>query len=124
MSTNELIESLSNMSVMELCDLTRSLEQKWGVKATAPAAPVSTAQPDPVNVMETQTEFKVVLTGYPADKKMTILKLVREVTGLGLKEAKDFVESVPKTVKAELSKSDAEELSVRFKEAGAEVTME
>lgn len=123
LDTTEVVNALSNMTVMELCALTHTLEDKWGVKATAPAAPIGTVQPEPLPV-ETQSEFKVVLTGFPPDKKMTILKLVREVTGLGLKEAKDFVESVPKTVKSELSKTDAEELSTRLKEAGAEVVME
>lgn len=126
MSTEQLVENLSNLTVLELCELTRTLEQKWGVKAAPPAAPVGTAQPDATPVINTpvQTEFNVVVKSFAPDKKMPVLKAVREVTGLGLKEMKDFMESLPKTVKESLSKSEAEELVNKLREAGAEVTME
>ena len=126
MSTEQLVESLSNMTVLELCALTRTLETKWGVKATAPAAPVGTAQPEsPVTpTAPEQTEFNVVMKSYAPDKKMPVLKSVREVIGLGLKEMKDFMESLPKTVKEGLPKAEAEELAAKLREAGAEITLE
>lgn len=126
MSTEQLVENLSNLTVLELCELTRTLEQKWGVKAAPPAAPVGTAQPDatPIINAPVQTEFNVVVKSFAPDKKMPVLKAVREVTGLGLKEMKDFMESLPKTVKESISKSEAEELVNKLREAGAEVTME
>lgn len=125
MSTEQLVENLSNLTVLELCELTRTLEQKWGVKAAPPAAPVGTVQPEvPVNNAPPQTEFNVVMKSFAADKKMPVLKAVREVTGLGLKEMKDFMESLPKTVKESVSKTEAEELVNKLREAGAEVVME
>lgn len=126
MSTEQLVENLSNLTVLELCELTRTLEQKWGVKAAPPAAPVGTAQPDatPIINAPVQTEFNVVVKSFAPDKKMPVLKAVREVTGLGLKEMKDFMESLPKTVKESIFKSEAEELVNKLREAGAEVTME
>lgn len=127
MSNEQLVESLSNLSVLDLCELTRTLEQKWGVKATPPV--VTSPQlvvpdgntPAPV---EQKTEFNVVMKSFAPDKKMPVLKLVRELTGLGLKDIKDFMEALPKTVKEGVSKSEAEELTARLREAGAEVEME
>lgn len=125
--SEQLVENLSNLSVMELCELTRTLEQKWGVKAAPPvAAPVGTVQPgpNPVEAPPAQTEFNVVMKSYAPDKKMPVLKAVREVTGLGLKEMKDFMDSLPKTVKESVSRSEAEDLVNKLREAGAEVVME
>ena len=125
MSNEQLVESLSNLSVLDLCQLTRTLEQKWGVKA---APPVVTSAPrteaPPVETAPAQTEFNVVMKSFAADKKMPVLKLTRELTGLGLKEIKDFMESLPKTVKEGVSKTDAEDMVAKLTEAGAVVVME
>lgn len=126
MSNEQLVESLSNLSVLDLCQLTRTLEQKWGVKAAPPV--VTTSQPrteaPPQEAAPAQTEFNVVMKSFAADKKMPVLKLTRELTGLGLKEIKDFMEALPKTVKEGVSKSEAEDMVAKLTEAGAVVTME
>lgn len=118
----ELLQSLDNMSVLEIIALTKDLEEKWGVKAEPPPA---TELPQTVSVQEAvaQTEFDVVLVSYPADKKMAVIKLVREVMALGIKEAKDLAEAAPKVLKEGLSKDDAEALKVKLTEAGAIVEL-
>jgi large subunit ribosomal protein L7/L12 len=112
----DVVKALGDMSVMEIISLTKELEQKWGVSA----AP-QTVQVQPQKQEEqkpTQDEFTVILASFPADKKMSLLKLVRELMALPLKEAKEFVESVPKTVKESVSKAEAEELKAKLTEAG------
>lgn len=122
MDTQQVVEALGNMSVMQLIELTRELEQQWGVSATPPA--VIQVQEAPPTVTHTeQTEFTVELTGFPADKKMAVLKTIREITGLGLKEAKDFVEAAPKVVRELVAKADADEVKARLEAAGAVVTV-
>lgn len=126
MTNEQLVEALSKMSVLELCELTRTLEQKWGVKAAPQVAPQQLLVPDgnqPPPV-EQKTEFDVTMKSFAADKKMPVLKTVREVTGLGLKEVKDFMESLPKKVKEGISKAEAEEIVTKLRDAGAEVVME
>ena len=117
----EFISQLSGLTVMELVGLTKALEDKWGVKAApvaAAAAPVSNAAP--VAAAEEKTEFTVVLKGGGANK-IGVIKVVREVTGLGLKDAKDLVDGAPKDVKVGVNKTEATEIEKKLKDAGAEV---
>jgi len=119
----EVIDYLSNLSVIDLVNLTKSLEDKWGVKA-APVAVAAAAGPAaaPAAAAEEKTEFTVVLKGGGANK-IGVIKVVREITGLGLKDAKDMVDGAPKEVKAGVSKAEAEDISKKLKEAGAEVEL-
>lgn len=118
----QVIDFISSMSVLELSDFVKSLEDKFGVSAAAvamaPAAGGGAAGGDAAPVAEEQTEFSVVLTS-AGDKKITVIKEIRAATGLGLKEAKDFVESAPNTVKEGLSKEDAEVLKKSLEDVGA-----
>jgi large subunit ribosomal protein L7/L12 len=106
-----LIEALSKLTVLEMAELKTALEEKWGVKAAAAAAPAAAA---PVaaaaEAAPESTEFEVTLLECPADKKIGAIKVVREVTGLGLKEAKDLVEGAPKVVKTGVNKTEAEDI--------------
>ena len=122
LNQDEVIDYLSNLSVIDLVNLTKSLEDKWGVKAApvavaaAPAAGVgATAAP-----AEEKTEFTVVLKSGGANK-IGVIKVVREITGLGLKDAKDMVDGAPKEVKAGINKAESEDIVKKLKEAGAEV---
>ena len=117
MTHEEIIAAVESMTVLELADLVKAMEEKFGVSAAGPAA--GAAAP----AAEEKTEFDVVLKSFDAAAKLKVLKLVREVCGLGLKEAKDFVEAVaagPKTVKEGLSKEDADKMAAQFKEVGGE----
>ncbi|MBV8939371.1 MAG: 50S ribosomal protein L7/L12 [Alphaproteobacteria bacterium] len=117
----KIVDDLSALSVMEAAELSKLLEDKWGVSAAAPvamaAAPGAGAAAAPA---EEKTEFTVVLKSVPADKKIGIIKVVREITGLGLKEAKDLVEGAPKDVKT-VGKDEAEKIKKSLTEAGATV---
>jgi large subunit ribosomal protein L7/L12 len=118
----QVIEFLSNLSVIDLVNLTKSLEDKWGVKA-APVAVAAAAGPaagPAAAPAEEKTEFTVVLKNGGA-QKINVIKVVREVTGLGLKDAKDLVDGAPKDVKAGVPKTEAEDIAKKLKEAGAEV---
>jgi large subunit ribosomal protein L7/L12 len=124
---NQIVESLSSLTVMQAAELVKMLEQKWGVSAAAPvavaAAPAAgggaAAQ---AKQAEEKTEFTLVLTA-AGDKKINVIKEVRAITGLGLKEAKDLVEGAPKTVKEGLSKEDANKFVEQLKAAGATVEL-
>jgi len=121
-SKEEILEAISNMTVMEIVDLVKMMEDKFGVTAAAPVAMVAgggAAAAAPV--VEEQTEFTVILKAYPAEKKVGTIKVIREITGLGLKEAKDLVEGAPSTVKEGVSKADAEKIKKQLADAGAEV---
>ena len=120
LSTEELIEELSNKPIMEIVDLVKALEDKWGVSAAAPVAVAAAAGAGDAEAAEEQTEFDVVLKSF-GEKKVAVIKVVRAATGLGLKEAKDLVERAPTTVKEATSKDDAEDLKKQFEEAGASV---
>ena len=118
----EMIEAISKMSVLELSELVKAIEEKFGVSAavsvaSAPAAGGSAAGAAAAG--EEKTDFTVVLASFPADKKIGIIKVVREITGLGLKEAKDLVEAAPKNVKEAIPKTQAEEIKKKLVEAGA-----
>ncbi len=117
----QVVEYLSGLTVMQVVALTKSLEDKWGVKA-APVAIAGAAGPatGPAEAAEEKTEFTVVLKAAGANK-IGAIKAVREITGLGLKDAKDLVEGAPKPVKESVSKAEADEMAAKLKEAGAEV---
>lgn len=116
-----LVEQLSSLTVIEAAELSKMLEEKWGVSAAAPvaaAAPADAAAP--VEAAEEKTEFDVILVSF-GDKKINVIKEVRAITGLGLKEAKDLVEAAPKSVKEAVKKEDAAEMKKKLEEAGATV---
>ena len=118
----EILNAIANMTILEVVDLVKMMEEKFGVTAAAPmamaaAAPAAAAAAP----AEVQTEFTVILKEYPADKKVTVIKVVREATGLGLKEAKDLVEGVPSTVKEGISKADSDKIKKSLEDAGAKV---
>lgn len=113
----EILESIANMTVLELSELIKELEEKFGVSAAAPVT-VAAAPAAAAAAAEEQTEFSVILTS-AGDNKVNVIKVVRAVTGLGLKEAKDLVDSAPKAVKEGVSKDDAEALRKQLTEAGA-----
>ena len=118
----EILDAISKMSVMEVVELISDMEKKFGVTAAAPVAMAAMAGPAAAAApVEEQTEFTVVLKEYPADKKVTVIKVVRELTGLGLKEAKDLVEAVPGTVKEGVNKADSEAMKKKLEDAGAKV---
>ncbi|PCI78273.1 50S ribosomal protein L7/L12 [Candidatus Aerophobetes bacterium] len=118
----EIVESLSSLTVLELSSLKKALEEKWDV--TAAAAPVMMAAAGGADqaAAEEPTEFNVSLDEVPPAKKISIIKAVREITGLGLKEAKDLVDSAPKVVKENAAKSDAEEIVKKLSDAGAKAS--
>jgi large subunit ribosomal protein L7/L12 len=122
-STEEFIEQIDGMTVLELNNLVKALEEHYGVSAAAAAMPVAmagAAAGGETGEAEEQTEFTVMLTAI-GDKKINVIKAVREVTSLGLKEAKDLVEAAPSPVKEGVSKDEAEEIKKKFEEAGAQV---
>ena len=120
---DQVVDFLSNMPVIQIAELIKTLEDKWGVKA-APAAVAMMAGPaaGPAAAVEEQTEFNVELKEAGASK-INVIKVVREITGLGLKEAKDLVEAAPKAVKEGVSKAEAEDFKKRLEEAGAKVEL-
>jgi large subunit ribosomal protein L7/L12 len=119
---DEILEAISNMTIMEIVDLISAMEEKFGVTAAAPVAVAAVAGPAAAAApAEEQTEFTVILKEYPADKKVGVIKVVRELTGLGLKEAKDLVEGVPGTIKEGVSKDDSDAMKKKLEEAGAKV---
>jgi len=123
MSANlaKIVDDLSALTVIEAAELSKMLEEKWGVSAAAPVAVAAAGGGAAAPAAEAQTEFNVILTSAPADKKITIIKVVREITGLGLKEAKDLVEAAPKAVKEAVNKDEAEKIKKALTEAGAGV---
>jgi large subunit ribosomal protein L7/L12 len=124
-SREQVVDFLSNMPVIQLADLIKTLEDKWGVKAApvaVAAGPAAAAQGAPAAAKEEQTEFNVELKETGANK-IAVIKVVREITGLGLKEAKDLVEGAPKTLKEAVSKAEAEDMKKKLEEAGAKVEL-
>ena len=122
-SKEEILNAISNMSIMQVVELIADMEKKFGVSAAAPvavaaAAPGAAAAAAPA---EEKTEFSLTLKEYPADKKVTVIKVIREVTGLGLKEAKDLVEGAPSLVKEAISKADVEKIKKSLEDVGAKV---
>jgi large subunit ribosomal protein L7/L12 len=121
---DEILDAISKMTVLEVVELISDMEKKFGVTAAAPvaiAAGPAAGGAAAAAPAEEQTEFAVTLKEYPADKKVTVIKVIREITGLGLKEAKDLVEGVPSLVKEGVAKADAETMKKKLEEAGAKV---
>ena len=118
----KIAEELSALTVMEAAELSKMLEEKWGVSAAAPVAVAAAAGGGEAAAVEEKTEFDVILTA-AGDKKINVIKEVRAITGLGLKEAKDLVEGAPKPVKEGASKEEAEELKKKLEDAGASVEL-
>lgn len=123
-ATDQILEQLKTLSLLEAAELVKQIEEAFGVSAAAPtggmmmAPTAAAAEPE-----EEKTEFDVILEEVPADKKIAVLKVVRTLTGLGLKEAKDLVESTPKAVKEAISKGDAETAKKELEEAGGKVAI-
>ena len=118
---DKIVDDLSALTVIEAAELSKMLEEKWGVSAAAPVA-VAAAAAGPAAAVEVQTEFTVMLTG-AGDKKIEVIKEVRAITGLGLKEAKDLVEAAPKAVKEGVNKADADKFKAQLEKAGAKVDL-
>ena len=115
-----IVEEIKSLTLIELADLVKAVEEEFGVSAAAPVGVVAAAGAAAAPAAEEKTEFDVVLKSFGA-KKLDVIKAVREITGLGLKDAKDLVEGAPKTVKEGVSKDEAESLKKTLEEAGAEV---
>ena len=120
MTNEELIKELSAKPIMEVVELVKALEEEWGVSAAAPVAVAAAAPADGGAAAEEQTEFDVVMSSFGGNK-VSVIKAVRAMTGLGLKEAKETVEGVPATIKEGIGKDEAEELKKQLEEAGASV---
>jgi large subunit ribosomal protein L7/L12 len=118
-SKDEILEAISNMSVMQVVELISDMEKKFGVTAAAPVAAAAGPAAAAAAPVEAQTEFTVTLKEYPADKKVGVIKVIRELTGLGLKEAKDLVEGVPSVVKEGVNKADSDSMKKKLEDAGA-----
>jgi large subunit ribosomal protein L7/L12 len=122
---DQLVEALSHLSVLDMAKLKTALEEKWGVKAAA-AAPMMMAAPQAgaaAAPAAESTEFKITLETTPDDKKISVIKVVREITGLGLKEAKDMVDGAPKVLKETAPKGEADEIAKKITAAGGKVTV-
>ncbi len=125
-ATDNILEQLKTLSLLEASELVKQIEEAFGVSAAAPVGGMMMMAGGPAAAAEEvveQTEFEVILESVPADKKIAVLKIVRELTGLGLKEAKDLVEAAPKAVKEGIAKDAAEDAKKRIEEAGGKVTV-
>ncbi len=123
-SKDEILDAISKMSVIDVVELISEMQKKFGVTAAAPvamAAGPAAGGGAAAAPAEEQIEFTVTLKEYPADKKVTVIKVIREITGLGLKEAKDLVEGVPSTVKESIPKADVEVIKKKLEETGAKI---
>jgi large subunit ribosomal protein L7/L12 len=118
----KIADDLSNLTVIEAAELSKMLEEKWGVSAAAPVAVAAAAGGGDVAAAEEKEDFDVILTAF-GDKKINVIKEVRAITGLGLKEAKDLVEGVPGTIKEGVKKDEADEIKKKLEEAGAAVEL-
>jgi len=121
-SKEDILETISNMSVMEVVDLIEAMEEKFGVSAAAAVAAAPAAAAGGGEAAEVKDEFDVVLSSF-GDNKVSVIKVVRAITGLGLKEAKDMVEGAPSTVKEAAAKAEAEDIKKQLEEAGAKVEL-
>ena len=125
MSVQSIIEEIEKLNVLDLVQLSKTLQEKWGVSAApvaAAAAPVAAVADVPAAPVEEQTEFDAILSEVGSDK-IKVIKVVRELTGLGLKEAKEVVDSAPKAIKEAVSKEEAEKIAAKMAEVGAKVTI-
>ncbi len=121
-SKEDILDTIANMTVMEVVELVEAMEEKFGVSAAAAVAAAPAAAAGEAAAAEEQTEFDVVMTSF-GENKVSVIKAVRAITGLGLKEAKDMVEGAPSTVKEGVSKGEAEDLKKQLEEAGAKVEL-
>lgn len=122
--TQQLVDTLSGLTVLEMAELKEALEAKWGVKAAAAAVAVAApAAGGAAPAAAESADFQITLADAPADKKIGIIKVIREITGLGLKEAKDLVDAAPKVVKETAPKAEAEDIKKKLEAAGAKVTL-
>jgi large subunit ribosomal protein L7/L12 len=122
-SREQVVDFLSNLNILQLSELVKELEEKWGVSAAAPVAAAAAAPAAAAAApVEEKTEFDAILADFGANK-IEVIKVVRAITGLGLKEAKDLVEAAPKAVKEGVSKNEAEDIQKKLSEAGAKVTI-
>lgn len=123
--TEDLVKQLSQLTVLEMAELKKALETTWGVTAAAPAAVVHAAAPAAAGeaAAEEATAFSVTIAEVPADKKIAVIKVIRELTNLGLKEAKDMADTAPKVIKESAPKAEAEEIKKKLEAAGAKVTL-
>jgi len=119
---DKIVDELSNLTVLEAAELSKILEDKWGVSAAAPVAVAAVASDGAASPEEEKSEFSVILSE-TGDKKINVIKEVRAITGLGLKEAKDLVESAPKPVKEGVDKEEAEEIKKKLEDVGAKVDL-
>ncbi len=125
-AVDEIIDKLKGLTLLEAADLVKQIEETFGVSAAAPAGGMMMMAPGaaaPAEEVEEQTEFSAVLDDVPADKKIAILKVVRTITGLGLKEAKDLVEAAPKALKEGVAKAEAEDIKKQIEEVGGKVSV-
>jgi large subunit ribosomal protein L7/L12 len=125
-ATDQILEQLKSLTLLEASELVKQIEEAFGVSAAAPAGGMMMIAPPgapAAEVVEEKTEFDAILEAVPADKKIAVLKIVREITGLGLKEAKDLVEAAPKPVKEGIAKDAAEDIKKRIAEAGGTVVI-
>jgi large subunit ribosomal protein L7/L12 len=122
LSNAELIDALSAKPIMEIVELVKALEEKWGVSAAAPVAAAAGPSAAAAAPVEEKTEFNVIMSSF-GENKVAVIKVVRAVTGLGLKEAKDLVEGAPSTVKEGVKKDEAETIKKQLEEAGAQATI-
>ena len=122
LTKDEIIEAIEQMSLLDIVDLYKTMQDKWGVTpmAAAAAAPAAAAAA-PAEEVEEKTTFDVILSGFDAAKKINVIKVVREITALGLKEAKDLVEGAPKPVKEGVTKEEAEAIKKQLEEGGAQI---
>lgn len=123
LTKEELLNAIAEMTVLELSEFVKAVEEKFGVKAAAPVAAVAAAPAAAAAAAEEKTEFNVVLAAVDAAKKIGVIKVVREITGLGLKEAKDLVEAAPKAIKENVAKAEAEDIKKKVTEAGGTVEL-
>jgi large subunit ribosomal protein L7/L12 len=123
LSNQEILDAIAEKSVMDIVELVKMMEEKFGVSAAAAVAVAGPAAGPAAAAVEEKTEFTVVLAGIDAAKKVNVIKVVREITGLGLKEAKDLVEGAPQTVKEGVAKADAEAMKKKLEEGGGKVEL-
>ena len=121
-SKEEMLDTIANMTVIEIVDLIKAMEEKFGVSAAAAVAAAPAAAAAAAAPVEEQTEFNVVMTSF-GENKVNVIKVIRTITGLGLKEAKDLVEGVPSTVKEAIAKADAEKIKKQLEDGGAKVEL-
>ena len=122
LTKDEIVEAVGSMSLLEVADLVKMFEEKFGVSAAAPVAAAGAVAAAPAEAAEEQTEFDVILES-AGDKKINVLKIVRELTGLGLKEAKELVDATPKAVKEKIKKEEAEQMKAKIEAEGGKVSI-